>query len=391
MVKSNSNIIIQSTGLRKWRYELPYFLPTTQIYNLSIKDQEILTCFNLASESYRVSRRRKLVSYLRSLVTIKKKRRKFKKRRVFSILLKKFIFGNIYNYFLSNSRLFKTSNIKNKKKINVSKKVWLFLYNSYHINFLKRLIKTLKTIKKNKKIKKSLSYFIKLKQKLNLRKRLNLKKRLKLNKRLKFNKTILLKKSVLFKKSVIFNKRSKLNHRSKYNKRFKFKRKIIFNKIKNWRLGWWKRRYRLCVSSNLRWKVFHTLRLKEKLKRFNKKKIKNNILREVNHSKTLMVRSKLKTKKFKLKLNIFSYLKWRSRPILKNSAWFYMWKRSFVLPFRSIKNNYIYLYNNISVPPLNTSWWNMSYDSSIKAKFYRRATKSGKIYKRSNSVLVINF
>lgn len=390
MGKSNSNIIIQSTGLRKWRYELPYFLPTTQIYNLSIKDQEILTCSNIASESYRISRRRRLVYYLRNLVNLKKKRRKFKKRRVFSILLKKFIFenSNKSNYFLSNSRLFKTSNIKkkkNKKKINVSKKVWLFLYNSYHINFLKRLIKSFKIRTKNKKIKKYLNYFIKLKQKLDLRKRLNLKKRLKLNKTLKFNKTL------FFKKSVLFKKRSKFNSRSKYNKRFKYKRKIIFKKIKNWRLGWWKRRYRLCVPSSLRWKVFHTLRLKEKLKRFNKKKIKNNIFRKVDHSKTLMSRSKLKTKKFKLTLRILPYLKWRSRPIVKNTAWFYMWKRSFVLPFRSIKNNYIYLYNYISVLPLKTSWWNMSYDSSIKAKFYRRGTKSGKIYKRSNSVLVINF
>lgn len=70
-------------------------------------------------------------------------------------------------------------------------------------------------------------------------------------------------------------------------------------------------------------------------------------------------------------------------------TWYRSWKRVGKISYLLMKMYGYKFYNPTIIGDLKTSWWNVNYESSVKERFRSKKTKSGKIYKRVNSVLKV--
>lgn len=502
MGKSSCHIVHQSILSRKWRYELPYFLPLAQSNSLTIKDKENAVASNeLLSESYQ--------KYgVSDLLELKKKRRKKRKKKsksrrlVFSgsksFMLKEpmkswsgwidkalpsptkgFYFtqnssGEVFDWSISdavveyssgdfhdlpsefvlflgnwNGMCFATAGYAVVRPGNI-----LFLHSIY--------LSTFSPVTGFNLIKKK--YFGLFKSKRNIKYRLRkiVKLRLVQSKR----------RFWVFKKKFV----SLINHPRRRRKIFLKKKRwskwFFLSKLKKlrpwtsykpgWSKKWWSQRSILIsgIPSKLRWKISRKLvrSLSKRKRRFDavkrrrllarrktfgsfmvklraakrrRKKIKVKFVRtgpfarrrilfisnrkKLKHKKkkiffkNIFSKKRLSSKKkrrvfkvykrtFVLRSNVlrrrfvrlFKYFRFKNSRRRGLNFCHKLWKRGLGFSYRSMKRYYSNHFNSSwDTNDLTTSWWQMLYDSSVKVRFIRKGTKSGKIYKRVNSILHI--
>ncbi len=500
MGKSSCHLVHQSILSRKWRYELPYFLPLAQSNSLTIKDKENAVANNeLLSESYQ--------KYgVSDLLELKKKRRKKKsksrsRRLVFSgsksFMLnepmkswsgwidkalpsptKGFYFtqnssGEVFDWSISdavveyssgdfhdlpsefvlfignwNGMCFATAGYAVVRPGNI-----LFLHSIY--------LSTFSTVTGFNLIKKKYFGLFKYKRNIKYRHRKLVKLRWVKGKRRR--------RLWVFKKKFV----SLINHPRRRRRRKIFaKKKLWFGSSKwyfvsklkklrpwtsykpGWSKKWWSPR-RLLISgipSKLRWKISRKLVRSLRKRRFdsvkrrrllarrkfmiklraakrrrkkikvvrtgtfarrrilfisNRKKFKNK--KKKIFFKNIFSKNRLSSKKkrrvfkiykrsFVLRSHVlrrrfarlFKYFRFKNSRRRGLNFCYKLWKRGLGFSYRSMKRYYSNNFNSSwDMNDLTTSWWQMHYESSVKVRFIRKGTKSGKIYKRVNSILHI--
>ena len=154
-------------------------------------------------------------------------------------------------------------------------------------------------------------------------------------------------------------------------------------KFFKWHKNWWKLLGNVLKkprrSSKLWWKIIKKRKPVRKRKQFKKKLVKKKKKKEKEKEKKVKV----------LKLKTRWTWKFPKRWLMWDNSWYRSWKRVGCSSYRLLKNYSSTIYNGIEGVPLSTSWWEMDYDESVKARFIRKTTKSGKIQKRVNGVIQI--
>lgn len=176
--------------------------------------------------------------------------------------------------------------------------------------------------------------------------------------------------------------RAGLVYRAKKHKKWTFFMLQYWQLVKSfkWRKQWWKSLGTILRtprrSSKLWWKIIK--RRKPKRRQFIQK-----LLKKVKKRKS-------KIKKFKgFRLRTRWNWKFPKKWLLWDNSWYRSWKRVGMISYRVVKLYGASIYNGLKAFPLSTSWWEMDYDESVKARFIRKTTKSGKIQKRVNGVIRI--
>jgi hypothetical protein len=151
-----------------------------------------------------------------------------------------------------------------------------------------------------------------------------------------------------------------------------------------WRKTWWKSLGNIIRtprrSSKLWWKIVK--KRKPKRKPFKKK-----LLRLKKRKTIKPVKAQKRGKGIRLKTK-WSW-KFPKKWMMWDNSWYRSWKRVGIVSYRSLKLHSGMIYNGMTISPLVTSWWEMDYDESVKARFVRKTTKSGKVQKRVNGVIQI--